>query len=127
MTYYLSEAAVLALYQKLIGTPILRSPEGFASAVNLPRSSAFGEDAYRTVLDEAAALMLFLAQNQTFLDGNKRIAWIAGNVFLDLNGYEVEVGPTQINHLFCISLSKEHWSIEQISEWLSSYLIRTPD
>lgn len=50
------------------------------------RSSAFGEDAYPTLPLKAAALLHSLARNHALVDGNKRIAWLAAVVFLDLNG-----------------------------------------
>ena len=56
------------------------------SAAQRPRSSAFGEDAYPTLSLKAAALLHGLAGNHALVDGNKRIAWLATTVFLDLNG-----------------------------------------
>jgi death on curing protein len=56
------------------------------SAVERPRSSAFGEDAYPTVILKAAALLHSLANNHALVDGNKRLAWLATVVFLDING-----------------------------------------
>ena len=37
----------------------------------------------------AAAYAFHLAQNQPFVDGNKRTAMLAAIVFLDLNGVEI--------------------------------------
>jgi death on curing protein len=56
------------------------------SAVARPRSCAFGEDAYPTVNLKAAALLHSLTNNHALVDGNKRLAWLATVVFLDLNG-----------------------------------------
>jgi death-on-curing protein len=56
------------------------------SAVNRPRSSAFGEDAYPTLDLKAAALLHSLTKNHALVDGNKRIAWLCTVVFCDLNG-----------------------------------------
>jgi death-on-curing protein len=55
------------------------------SASARPRSSAFGQDAYPTLDLKAAALLHSLAHNQPLVDGNKRLAWLATVVFLDLN------------------------------------------
>ena len=52
----------------------LRSQELLESAVFQPQQSAFGEDAYPTPASKAAAYGFFIAQNQPFLDGNKRTA-----------------------------------------------------
>jgi death-on-curing protein len=56
------------------------------SAVNRPRSSAFGEDAYRTLNLKAAALLHSMTKNHALVDGNKRLAWLSTVVFCDLNG-----------------------------------------
>lgn len=59
------------------------------SAAARPRASAFGEDAYETIDLQAAALLHSLARNHALVDGNKRLAWLAVVVFLDLNNREV--------------------------------------
>ncbi len=61
------------------------------SAAQRPRSSAFGEDAYPTLALKAAALLHSLAGNHAPVDGNKRLAWLAITVFLDLNGCRSDV------------------------------------
>jgi death on curing protein len=55
------------------------------AAAARPRSSAFGSDAYPTVELKAAALLHSLVRNHALVDGNKRLAWLAAVVFLDLN------------------------------------------
>ena len=56
------------------------------SAMARPRSSAFGMDAYPAIAVKAAALLHSLASNHPLVDGNKRLAWLATVVFLDLDG-----------------------------------------
>jgi death-on-curing family protein len=55
------------------------------SAVHRPFQSAFGQDAYPTVLDKATALFHSLASNHAFHNGNKRTAVIALQHFLLAN------------------------------------------
>ncbi|MEV7985068.1 type II toxin-antitoxin system death-on-curing family toxin [Micromonospora sp. NPDC085948] len=52
------------------------------SAVARPRTSVFGEDAYPDLWTKAAALLHSLVNNHPFVDGNKRIGWIAAIAFL---------------------------------------------
>lgn len=61
------------------------------SAGSRPRSSAFGADAYPTIPEKAAALLHSLAANHPLVDGNKRLAWLATVVFLDLNGFATDL------------------------------------
>jgi death on curing protein len=59
------------------------------SAVAMPRASAGGEFAHPDLFAMAAAYAFHIAQNQAFVDGNKRTALLAAIVFLDLNGIEI--------------------------------------
>ncbi len=44
----------------------------------------------------AAAYIFHIAQNQPFVDGNKRTGLAAGLVFLELHGFEVEDGEGRL-------------------------------
>jgi death on curing protein len=61
------------------------------SAVNRPRASAFGDDAYPTLDLKAAALLHSMTKNDALVDGNKRVAWLSTVVYCDLNGYVPEL------------------------------------
>jgi death-on-curing protein len=65
------------------------------SAVNRPRSSAFGEDAYPTLDLKAAALLHSMTKNHALLDGNKRLAWLSTVVFSDLNGFAPQLSDEE--------------------------------
>jgi death-on-curing protein len=56
------------------------------SAVAMPRASAGGKFAHEDLFAMAAAYAFHIAQNQPFVDGNKRTGLLAAVVFLDLNG-----------------------------------------
>jgi death-on-curing protein len=56
------------------------------SAVATPRATAGGEFAHEDLFAMAAAYAFHIAQNQPFIDGNKRTGLLAALVFLDLNG-----------------------------------------
>jgi death-on-curing protein len=61
------------------------------SALHRPRTSAFGEEAYPTIVLKAAALLDSLVNNHPLVDGTKRLAWLATTVFCDLNDHELEL------------------------------------
>jgi death-on-curing protein len=63
-----------------------------ASAAGRPQTTVFGDDAYLTLADKAAALMHSVARNHALVDGNKRLAWAATRVFCLLNGRDIEFG-----------------------------------
>jgi len=56
------------------------------SAAARPRATAFGEDAYPTLLTKAAALLHSLVRNHALVDGNKRLALAGTIAFLGVNG-----------------------------------------
>ena len=76
---------LLALVRALGAGPV-RDIGLLSAAAGRPLTSVFGEDAYRDLPTKAAALLHSLARNHPLVDGNKRLAWLATVVFLDLNG-----------------------------------------
>jgi death on curing protein len=70
-----------------VGPDEQRSTELIESAVGRPFQSAFGADAYPALLEKAVALFHSLIANHPFLNGNKRTAVIAFDIFLMANGY----------------------------------------
>lgn len=86
---YLSVADLLEIAAGVIGDAAVRDRGLLASAAGRPQSSVFGEDAYPTFAEKAAALMHSLARNHALVDGNKRLAWAATRVFCLLNGHDL--------------------------------------
>lgn len=79
------------------GSEGIRSHHQLASAALQPYQTVFGEDAYPSIPEKAAAHAFFLAESQPFVDGNKRTAALALTVFLDLNDYELyEASDTEL-------------------------------
>jgi death-on-curing protein len=76
---------------RLLGVGPVRDVGLLDSAVARPRSSAFGVDAYPSVSQKAAALLHSITNNHALVDDNKRLAWLATTVFLDLNGLTPEL------------------------------------
>ena len=76
---------------RLFGIGPVRDVGLLDSAVARARSSAFGEDAYPSVSQKAAALLHSMTNNHALVDGDKRLAWLATTVFLDLNGRTPEL------------------------------------
>jgi len=101
---YLSVEIVLSFHARSLkehgGIAGLRSQELLESAVFQPQQSAFGEDAYPTFGSKAAAYGFFIAQNQPFLDGNKRTAAASMLAFLYLNGHVLDQTDDQIYEAF---------------------------
>jgi death-on-curing protein len=72
------------------GSDGLRDRGLLESAAATPQAGFGGEYLHPTLLDMAAAYAFHLAENQPFVDGNKRMALGSALVFLQLNGLEVD-------------------------------------
>ncbi len=76
----------LLMLVRALGAGPVRDVGLLDSAAARPRSTAFGHDAYPSIDLKAAALLHSIGRNHALVDGNKRLAWLATSVFLDLNG-----------------------------------------
>lgn len=73
------------------GLPGLRDGGMLESALAMPQAG-FGDEYLHTDIFEMAAAYLFhIVMNHPFVDGNKRTGFVAAAVFLDLNGFELEL------------------------------------
>ena len=78
---------LLHIAARVIGAePVVRDAGLLASALARPSASVFGQDAYPTIHDKAAALLLSLARNHGLVDGNKRLALGGVLAFYGMNG-----------------------------------------
>lgn len=86
MTDFLTVDDVLAAAEAHLGQPAEIGDYGLLeSAVARPQATVFGDDAYPTIHDKAAALLQSLATNHALIDGNKRTAFVATALFYELN------------------------------------------
>ena len=97
---YLDVDDALTLYAAIIdGTDRqaadqLRDRAGLQGALARPHSYALYEDADLAL--QAAVLAHGIAESQTFLDGNKRLALVAMLTFLEFNGFLVDAADREL-------------------------------
>jgi death on curing protein len=89
------------------------------AAAARPRSSAFGSDAYPSLELKAAALLHSLVRNHALVDGNKRLAWLATVVFLDLNDRTVALDDDEAFTLV-MEAAGGMLDVEEIAERLTA-------
>jgi death-on-curing protein len=91
---YLSLGEVVDLHQALLdqtgGAHGIRHLGGLESALAQPRATFGGADLHVTTIQKASALGFSLTLNHPFIDGNKRVAHAAMEVFLLLNELELQ-------------------------------------
>ena len=84
--FYLTVAEVSTIHDQLIdefgGTPGILDKGRLEAAVFRPQIGY-----YSSLAEEAAALMESLANNNPFMDGNKRTCFAAADTFLRVNGF----------------------------------------
>ena len=99
---HLSLDEALAIHERLIvrfgGGQGVRDLGLLESALYRPQTGYYSD-----LAEMAAALFESLLMNHPFVDGNKRVAFFATDVFLRLNGYKVKVDPVEA-HRFLIGL-----------------------
>jgi death-on-curing protein len=87
---FLDLADVLSLASALLGDPPpIRDIGLLGSAVARPQTTIFGNDAYPTLFNKAAALLHSVLKNHALVDGNKRLGWLSTAVFLEINDVTV--------------------------------------
>jgi death-on-curing protein len=89
MIYLDLEDLLHIAHRTLGGEPVVRDHGLLESALARPQASAFGQDAYETFEEKAAALLHSLARNHALVDGNKRLALAATIAFLGVNGQQL--------------------------------------
>jgi len=122
---YLSVEEVIDLHNALIsasgGSEGIRDAGLLESAVAQPEAGAFGQDLYPTIVEKAAALLFSLAKNHAFVDGNKRIAHHAADVFLKQNGYKI-VGLVDDQEAAVLAVASSGMAREELVSWLAEHI-----
>ncbi len=123
---FLTLGEVLSLQRRILaetgGAAGTRDLGAILSSIAQPRVSVGGVDAYPTLIDKAAALGYALARNHGFIDGNKRIAHAAMEVFLMVNGVEIQA-PIDEQERIMLSLAAGELSRAALTEWLGSVTV----
>jgi death on curing protein len=121
MSDYITVAEVYLMQHRLIemfgGLHGVRDKNAIEAAVFRPQLGY-----YRSLAEEAAALMESLCNNHGFLDGNKRIAFTAADVFLRRNGFYLEV-EGQAGHEFIDgSIARNEFRFPKILNWVNQHI-----
>jgi death on curing protein len=124
---YLSLGEIVDLHESLLeqtgGSAGIRELAGLESALAQPRATFDGTDLHPTVVQKAAALAFSLALNHPFVDGNKRVAHAAMEVFLLMNGWEL-VGTVDEQERLMLDLADGQMTREQLTAWLEQHATR---
>jgi death on curing protein len=90
------------------------------SALNAPQAGFGDEEFYPDLVDKAAVLTCRLAWNHPLPDGNKRAAWTALTMFIDLNDGSWEPDPPDVDDAEAAMLAVAAHDVDE--EWLADWL-----
>ena len=127
MTRYVTLAEYYWLAEQVTGVDadtlaIASQPELADSALHAPQAGFGDIEFYPDLHDKAAVLVCRLAWNHPLPDGNKRAAWAAMVMFIDLNDGTWEPDPPDIDQaeaaMFAIAASHvdETWTATWLRE-----------
>jgi death-on-curing protein len=120
MTVFLTPVQVAVIHDLQSSQP-LRSVDALAGAVTRPQSAWAGTFLYPTRVAQSAVLLSSICQAQAFLDGNKRTAWVACDVFLTLNGLRLIDIPDDEIVTLMEDISRGILNTEAVATWMSKH------
>jgi death-on-curing protein len=119
-TDFLSLDDLIEIAQGVLGVVEIRDMGLLDSAAARPRASAFGEAAYPTFEEQAAALMHSLARYHPLVDGNKRLAWAALRTFHLVNGRDLAYEVDEAEQ-FVLAVARGELDVEGIALWVREH------
>lgn len=107
----------LLTFTRLLGAGPVRDIGLLDSAAARARSTVYGQDAYPTISLKAAALIHSICRNHALVDGNRRLALLAGVVFVRANGMRTDLSQDEGFELI-MSVAEGSAEVEDIAEAL---------
>ncbi len=111
---------LLHVARRTLGDVQVRDVGLLESASARPQATAFGDEAYPSIHDKAAALLHSLARTQPLVDGNKRLALAATIAFYGVNGFRLTLSNDEAYDLVMAVAVGDLDDIEPIAERLRS-------
>ena len=119
---YLTVADVLGMHTVLMqrygGAGGVRDPGALEAALFRPQTGYYSD-----IIAEAAALLESLAINHPFVDGNKRIAFAAADVFLRVNGWCLKKSSITIHTEILKMFEAGTFDLAHLEPWLREFAI----
>lgn len=123
---YLNLAELLEIHRRVVaqsgGATGIRDSGALDAALAQPRMTFDGDDLYPTLVEKAAALGFTLIKNHPFIDGNKRAGHAAMEVFLVLNGSNIEASVDE-QEAVVLAVAAGDLNREEFVRWLRSHVV----
>jgi death-on-curing protein len=115
---YLTLEELIYVAQRTLGEVLVRDHGLLESALARPQTTVFGDDAYPSVEEKAAALLHSIARNNALVDGNKRLALAGTIAFLGLNGWRLTLSNDEAYDLVMAVAAGELDEVPRIAPML---------
>jgi death-on-curing protein len=130
MIRYLALSEISQLYQELMnrfgGIQGVRDQAALVSCMVQPQQYVFGTECYPFSTREGGCpVPTSLLRTTPFLDGNKRIGYVAMEAFLLLNGHEMVVNVDDAERVI-LSLASSSMEQPEFFEWVQLHIQPTP-
>jgi len=105
---FLSIENVISIHARMIsefgGMPGVADQGLLESAVSMPTAGFAGKFLHESLPAMAAAYLFHVCKNHPFFDGNKRVAVVAAEIFLNVNGMRLDVSNEELKQL-CLGVA----------------------
>ena len=126
---YPSLSEALELHRRIIGQSGgalgVLNLSSLESALAQPRMTFGGKELYPSIVDKASALGYSLIQNHPFLDGNKRTGHAAMELFLVLNGFEIQSSVDEQERTI-LQVASGKIDRDTFTRWLRDLVVAKP-
>jgi len=122
--HFIPQEVVLIIHTDLLqrygGEPGLRDAGLLDSALAQPKITVGGKYAHKSIFDKAAAYGFHICKNHPFVDGNKRVAFVLMDIFLQKNGWAV-ASTEEEAYRTMMDLASGKLTKSQLSNWLKEH------
>ena len=105
---FLSIEDILLIHVRMIkefgGMPGVADRGMLESATAMPGAGISGSFLHKSLPAMAAAYLFHICKNHPFFDGNKRVAVVAAELFLNINGMRLNVSNEELKEL-CLGVA----------------------
>jgi death-on-curing protein len=126
-TQFIPEKLVFIIHSDLLqrygGLPGLRDRNLLESALGQPKMTVGGKCAHKTLFDKAAAYGFHICMNHPFIDGNKRLAFVLMDIFLQKNGWEI-IADEEEAYSTMMDLASAKLTKSQLASWLKEHSVK---
>ena len=120
---FIPKDIILFFHEQLVkiygGSSGIRDENLLDSALEQPKATYQGEYLHDSLLKMAAAYGYHLCNNHPFIDGNKRIAFVAMDTFLQKNNLEITASEKE-TYKMMIQVASGKLSKEELTLWLEN-------